>query len=823
MKPFPFVLLALLLGCFGLTAAQGRAKPKEANVNLDRFRLIPVLEGARVAPMDSYARTLILTLRGRPLRGEEPVSWLARVFFDPASTTNDHLLVLNHPAIAEEIQLTAEADHRRYRYADLEASNAVERLRELALQAEEVRQDFRTEREHEAVRFFRAVMQYRSHVEALAFTRPPLNRNLDGRFTVGNDELREELGIAEGQTVTFAELRGNEALSNIARGLYVPGRTEELTKVEREALDLIGDLRRFDDREQMHQFAFPPDVLPIDPHGGGTWRSPANALVQARAQRPSDPSLYGAVTNWVAMAAAYQATNQVAFDAAVERHLAFVTSRLELKPGALAERGASETMLARKNGTAWWNRLALLFGIAGILAFAFGGRTGRWIGGGMLLLLVGGTMLVVFARLYAGTVPGWRGITGIVVGLVGGAAGAVALLASSRPFWRLIGRILAGLTVYAIVVIGVVAMAGHGWQMPFGQEAGPGKWTLPVSWLSPIESAHNQANWFGRSSLLYLFAFIVAFAAVLMRKPLPIKIASVVAAIGLLFHFAGLEYRMFITARPPVYNLYATFVFVGAVCVLLGIVAEGFKRTGIAIMCASFTGWALVLMSNLSMFSAADTMAVVMPVLSSQFWLSTHVITIVLGYAGVFLAGVIGHFWLVSRVVIGRRRGSAGLSREDKRFFKDAYQIMMAILAFGFIFSFLGTMLGGVWADQSWGRFWGWDPKENGALLIVIWCAIMYHARLGNMVRETGMAALAVGGCVVVMVAWLGLNLLGVGLHSYGFTSGLFQGFVIYLVSEALFLLVFTPLAATAVGSRNKAAGFESKPEKVRKAAAASA
>ena len=98
-------------------------------------------------------------------------------------------------------------------------------------------------------------------------------------------------------------------------------------------------------------------------------------------------------------------------------------------------------------------------------------------------------------------------------------------------------------------------------------------------------------------------------------------------------------------------------------------------------------------------------------------------------------------------------------------------------------------MLGGVWADHSWGRFWGWDPKENGALLIVIWVAALYHARMGNMIRERGMALGAVFGCVVVMAAWLGVNLMGVGLHNYGFTSGLARGLAIYTALELTFIL----------------------------------
>ncbi len=93
-------------------------------------------------------------------------------------------------------------------------------------------------------------------------------------------------------------------------------------------------------------------------------------------------------------------------------------------------------------------------------------------------------------------------------------------------------------------------------------------------------------------------------------------------------------------------------------------------------------------------------------------------------------------------------------------------------LCFAIFFSFIGTVLGGLWADESWGRFWGWDPKENGALIIVLWNALVLHARWDGMIRERGMAVLSLVGNIVTAWSWFGVNELGVGLHSYGFTEG---------------------------------------------------
>jgi hypothetical protein len=90
----------------------------------------------------------------------------------------------------------------------------------------------------------------------------------------------------------------------------------------------------------------------------------------------------------------------------------------------------------------------------------------------------------------------------------------------------------------------------------------------------------------------------------------------------------------------------------------------------------------------------------------------------------------------------------------------------------GIFFSFVGTVLGGLWADYSWGRFWGWDPKENGALLIVIWMALILHARWGGMIKQRGLAVLSVLGIIILAWSWFGTNFLGVGLHAYGGAKG---------------------------------------------------
>jgi ABC-type transport system involved in cytochrome c biogenesis permease subunit len=173
-------------------------------------------------------------------------------------------------------------------------------------------------------------------------------------------------------------------------------------------------------------------------------------------------------------------------------------------------------------------------------------------------------------------------------------------------------------------------------------------------------------------------------------------------------------------------------------------------------------------------------------VLDTNFWLATHVVVVTLGYAATFLAG------FLAIVYILRGLFSQGLNPTTA---KSLSRMVYGIICFATLFSFVGTVLGGIWADQSWGRFWGWDPKENGALMIVIWNAAVLHARWGGIIRERGLMLMAVFGNIVTSFSWFGVNMLGVGLHNYGFMDQAFKWLMIFDASQLLLLsLALIPL-----------------------------
>jgi ABC-type transport system involved in cytochrome c biogenesis permease subunit len=301
----------------------------------------------------------------------------------------------------------------------------------------------------------------------------------------------------------------------------------------------------------------------------------------------------------------------------------------------------------------------------------------------------------------------------------------------------------------------------------------------PVS----LELLYNAADPFSAARLAYFIALLLLTAGLAGRSRFWPRTGGVLVAAGFLMHAAGIFLRVLIMHRAPVTTLYETFVFVGWMSVLLGLVMEAFQRKGYGIFVASCTG--TLFLSIAGKFGAeGDTMGALAPILNNNFWLSTHIITVSMGYAGCFAAGVLAHLFLIQKLFLrlpaDRTAPLAGS--------------LYATLAFGLTFTVIGTVLGGLWAEQAWGRFWGWDPKENGALLVILWCAIVLHARAAGSVRETGLAFGAVIGLMIVMLAWVGVNLLGIGMHAYGraygFTTLGARLLFSVLVIEALFLVL---------------------------------
>jgi ABC-type transport system involved in cytochrome c biogenesis permease subunit len=295
-----------------------------------------------------------------------------------------------------------------------------------------------------------------------------------------------------------------------------------------------------------------------------------------------------------------------------------------------------------------------------------------------------------------------------------------------------------------------------------------------------LEYFFNAAQPFYQSLVLYLVVFLSAVFSWLVWPKTLGRAALLLLGFAFVIHTVGLILRMYIQGRPPVTNLYSSAIFVGWATVLFCLVLERFYRNGIGSVCGAAIGFTTLLIAQNLQFDG-DTMEMLRAVLDTNAWLATHVVGEVLGYSAVFLAGLIGIIYIFRGVFT---------TSFDENTAKTLGRMIYGVVCFATLFSLVATVLGGIWADQSWGRFWGWDPKENGALLVVLWNAIILHARWGGFARERGVAVLAVFGNVIGSLSWFGVNMLGVGLHSYGFMDQAFGPLLAFVASQVVIMSI---------------------------------
>jgi cytochrome c-type biogenesis protein CcsB len=327
----------------------------------------------------------------------------------------------------------------------------------------------------------------------------------------------------------------------------------------------------------------------------------------------------------------------------------------------------------------------------------------------------------------------------------------------------------------------------------------------------------NDTKSFLHAIIIYIAAFVLACVALLTSSLAPGVSESFrrsgfyLMMLAGAVHTFGLVFRMVLEGRPPVTNLYSSAIFIGWGAMVFGLGLEKIFKVGLGVLVGSVAGFVtLFIAHNLAL--GGDTMEMLRAVLDTNFWLATHVVVITLGYTATFVAGLLAIAYLVlgvftptlsntltqrsavalsaaSVAVSGPAKGIATAKALSGQVGKSDIGKILAKMVYGIIcfatlFSFVGTILGGIWADQSWGRFWGWDPKENGALMIVLWNATILHARWGGLVRERGLMNMAIVGNIITSFSWFGVNMLGIGLHSYGFTDAAFKWLVLFIASQ---------------------------------------
>jgi len=298
----------------------------------------------------------------------------------------------------------------------------------------------------------------------------------------------------------------------------------------------------------------------------------------------------------------------------------------------------------------------------------------------------------------------------------------------------------------------------------------------PPSWKIRLETLYQKAHPIRWAWILYLLAGLTAGLAGTTLAGY--RWAWVFAAGGFAMQLAGFAARIAISGRPPVTNMYESVLWVAFGTVLFALIFEAIYRSRVFLMAACPVAVVSLILADSQPVAMSRSIDPLVPVLRDNFWLTTHVLTITLSYAAFALALALGHVVLFS-VIRGNRPSPA------------LYNYLYRVLQVGVLLLAVGTILGGVWANYSWGRFWDWDPKEVWALVTLLAYLFVLHGRIAGKWGGFGLAVGSVLCFLCVLMAWYGVNfVLGVGLHSYGFGSGGFGYAVTFVAAELILVAV---------------------------------
>jgi ABC-type transport system involved in cytochrome c biogenesis permease subunit len=291
--------------------------------------------------------------------------------------------------------------------------------------------------------------------------------------------------------------------------------------------------------------------------------------------------------------------------------------------------------------------------------------------------------------------------------------------------------------------------------------------TYPTKGQLRAESLYDRGPWILVTLLLYLTAGV----CFLLGWP-RLGIGSMGCAF--LLHTLLIGLRCYILGRPPVSSMFETILYVPWIAVLLGGALSLYFRSTLALLGAALLAFLLLLLLPLTgMHNSFDN---VQAVLNSRYWLIVHVLLVVGSYGAFLLAGILAHFYLI-------RSSQNSSPNQLGTLVEQSIYLGVALLI-------PGTLLGGVWAAESWGRFWDWDPKEAWAFISICFYLLLIHAYTFKHMGQLGLAVGAVIGIQVIVFTWYGVNyILGTGLHSYGFGQGGELSYALFVVAETLFLL----------------------------------
>ncbi len=315
-----------------------------------------------------------------------------------------------------------------------------------------------------------------------------------------------------------------------------------------------------------------------------------------------------------------------------------------------------------------------------------------------------------------------------------------------------------------------------------------------------VEVWYNHLQPFRWAWVFYLIAMILFSFAYFGQWTKWARFAWISTGIAVIFHITGFACRIYILDRPPVANMYETVVWVSFMAIVFAAIIYRFNRSIIVPLGATMVATLGLLLCDISSSVLDSSLELLQPVLRDNYWLMIHVLIIVSSYAAFFLAFFIGDICLFYFI-----RGE----KEYQKQIRDGVNAIYRSIQVGVILLAAGIILGGIWADYSWGRFWSWDPKENWALIALLGYIVVLHGRIAGWLRQFGMSVAAVVAFSLVIMSWYGVNfVLGAGLHTYGFGAGGVQYVSAFVAAHLLYVAYVITLRQSRLkqskGSANK-------------------
>jgi cytochrome c-type biogenesis protein CcsB len=272
-----------------------------------------------------------------------------------------------------------------------------------------------------------------------------------------------------------------------------------------------------------------------------------------------------------------------------------------------------------------------------------------------------------------------------------------------------------------------------------------------------LELTYFKSNIF---SIALLISLVGIFLTVLLKD---LRYGVGVAFLTIIVEIVGMTLRVLVSGRAPITNMYETVMFSGFGALIMALGILYFNRDKVFLLAGLGYNILCLFMMMFANNMLSSSISPLVPVLRDNFWLSTHVTTIILSYAALALSWLVANITLIKML---RRK----LTKKDYRYHQS---LIYTCIKVGIILLAAGIILGGVWADYSWGRFWGWDPKETWSLIVLLFYMALVHGKNSNWVTTNRFVLASAGGFMTVMMAWFGVNyILASGLHSYGFSEG---------------------------------------------------